>query len=57
MKATSKPEPATVEDESRGIGGVWTMDPATGLKSRPQPQPQPVTDGLQDEAPDDPGKE
>lgn len=50
----SKPDVATVEDDTRGIGGIWEMDPATGLRHRPQPDPQPVTDGLQDEAQDDP---
>ena len=54
MKATSKPDLATVEDDTRGIGGIWEMDPATGLRRRPQPDPQQQPDGLQDQAQDDP---
>jgi hypothetical protein len=51
---TRKPDVATVEDDTRGIGGIWVMDPATGLRQRPQPDPIPEQpDGLQDQAPDD----
>ena len=61
MKATSKPDLATVEDDTRGIGGIWEMDPATGLRNRPAVEPAPAEtdsdDGLQDEAPDDSGED
>lgn len=58
--AAKKPEQAvaSVVDENRGIGGIWVMDPSTGLTSRPEPTEPPASaDGLQDEAPHNPGQD
>jgi len=47
-----------MDDDTRGIGGIWEVDPATGLRQRPAVDPAPAEpetdDGLQDEAQDDP---
>jgi hypothetical protein len=50
-----------MKDDTRGIGGIWEMDPATGLRHRPAAEPAPADPepehGLQDEAADDPGQD